>query len=498
MATSPKQLLHWLRTDTIALALFGGVLAALVWQHWATPPFSPDSWSYFELSKTVFNDFFRFNTWRSYQFTPPYSSSFPPLWPVLIALWNQLFDSSINAGLYLNLLIVSSTALVLGGITQRWCQSRAPGYLVAIALLSHAAYVDELMAARSIPLTTLLWALIISVFLRANRLHHILLMALLASLAILTRFDFLLAAIMLGGLAAWQQRPRFGLALGVYGTVCILMLLPWIIYSWHHFGVLWVSDNSRTVLTASRTFVLDYFLQPPELGWAQPGMWLVKQWHNVLGVGYACFSSLLRAWPLWAGLLLGTVLCWQQRVLPRQDRHYLLLLLLPVMVIGSVMLTGYTDQRYFTPLWLWLYLGLFATLSGLSAPKTPWLIVILTAAVSASTILSQVVWPTRSTHNSRHLGHYAALENCMQHEAKRQQQTPHLLFLNTAISPFRFGALTGLPTFIKPSNLTPTTAAAFVEQYQITHVVVGAPKADSFGLPLQPVTHCQWPLFRLH
>ncbi|MGF1643287.1 MAG: hypothetical protein ACFCUJ_06545, partial [Thiotrichales bacterium] len=48
--------------------------------------YSPDSWSYYELSKTIFSgELYRFNTFRSY-FSETYSAAFPLGYPVLIAL----------------------------------------------------------------------------------------------------------------------------------------------------------------------------------------------------------------------------------------------------------------------------------------------------------------------------------------------------------------------------------------------------------------------------
>jgi hypothetical protein len=72
----------WLAPALLTLAVLGAVMASVI----AAPPYSPDSWALYELSQTVFGDFYRFNHWRSYADAGAYSASFPPLTPVLIAL----------------------------------------------------------------------------------------------------------------------------------------------------------------------------------------------------------------------------------------------------------------------------------------------------------------------------------------------------------------------------------------------------------------------------
>jgi hypothetical protein len=52
----------------------------------STSAFSPDSWSYYDLSQTVYTDFYHAAVTRAFHEQDGYSRSFPPLWPVLIAL----------------------------------------------------------------------------------------------------------------------------------------------------------------------------------------------------------------------------------------------------------------------------------------------------------------------------------------------------------------------------------------------------------------------------
>src|SRR4051794_5984924 len=69
------------------------------------PNFSPDSWSYLELSNTVFSDFYRVNSVRQFERPLDYGNSFPPLWPILIALVRMLAPVGIYAEYLLNLAV---------------------------------------------------------------------------------------------------------------------------------------------------------------------------------------------------------------------------------------------------------------------------------------------------------------------------------------------------------------------------------------------------------
>ena len=143
--------------------VLGWILAAcavlIIWlAHYSiyTEQFTPDSWYVFQLSKSVFYDFFRTNSYRNYMIDTPYSRSFPPLFPILIATVNSTFDAGIFAGIYLNIAIV---CLMLAGLLQyskRITNSRITGFIVFLCVMSSAPFIDEFQSARLIPLSLLL------------------------------------------------------------------------------------------------------------------------------------------------------------------------------------------------------------------------------------------------------------------------------------------------------------------------------------------------------
>ena len=110
------------RNKTI-LILNGILLLILV--YWLTyysvtvEQFTPDSWYYLELSKKLFHDFYRINTFRHYMTKVPYSASFPPLFPFLIAITNKLFNKGIYAGIFLNAIAVITSAAVLAIMSKK-------------------------------------------------------------------------------------------------------------------------------------------------------------------------------------------------------------------------------------------------------------------------------------------------------------------------------------------------------------------------------------------
>src|SRR5271170_5770208 len=82
--------LRWLDLLCVAgliVVLYHGLLVRAI---------NNDSWTYFALSKTVSTDlsrFYRLNYYRQYSLPGPYNASFPPLYPVALALTAKIFDA---------------------------------------------------------------------------------------------------------------------------------------------------------------------------------------------------------------------------------------------------------------------------------------------------------------------------------------------------------------------------------------------------------------------
>jgi hypothetical protein len=243
-------------------------LLATSWLFLASPSFAPDTWSYWELSQSIAGgDFYRVATIRQFQFDSAYGVSFPPLYPMLLAVAGWVWDVGIYTGAWVNLSLAMLTLWLMRGLGPLLGLPWWAGQLLFFSLLLNVHYLDEVVGTGSLPLALLCWVAFVRGWL-AGWSRHVwggLALGLAAGGAALTRFDSLpLAAAALflvvgrAGRGGWPA---------VVGYLCGLALLlgPWIHYGSTHFGRALVSDNSRTALLAIDSYPLDYFPAAAEL-----------------------------------------------------------------------------------------------------------------------------------------------------------------------------------------------------------------------------------------
>lgn len=257
------------------------VLCFLFVRHVDLDLYNPDSWSYYEISKNVFTDFYRVNTVRQYQLAPEYSASFPPLWPFLIASLNAVAHIDWYAGYVLAFIASAATVFVLIRFSRTLFGQPILGPFLFALLLLDPFYRDELFGGRSIPLSVAVIFLLVTAMsgIRKSGYGRVALVAVLAGVAAMNRFDFL-AAGLVGGIVATfaaggSARTRLMRA-AVYAGVFGLVISPWIAYSLLHFSSLFVTDNSRTALAAIQTFVTDYYDRPLPTVFDMPLVWLQR------------------------------------------------------------------------------------------------------------------------------------------------------------------------------------------------------------------------------
>ncbi len=470
------------------------VIAVVALAGFCTPSFAPDSWSLFELSNHVFDDFYRVNTVRQFQFDSLYGVSFPPLYPVLLAMARQVFDAGIYTGVFLNVGIAVLTlwqfkrlAIVIGLPT--WA-----GNAWMLLLLANSDYDSELVSAGTFPLAVMLMIVLLRRFIEAdrsepaNRASSTLTMGIVAGLLCLTRFDFLLVAIALG-LIAWLILGDWSVKRGfIYYAALAVVLSPWCWYSLSHFDKPFVSDNSRTVLTAERTYVMDYFDadNPPPTVFNQPIIWaktlVVKRLPPVIG---AALSMLFNYFPimLLGGMLLGLALGRDRAgQLFRRDRTTTLLIWFGVALgaqLLAVSLTGYRDRRYFIPLVCYgtIVAIYFILRHHTVADRLPvirrWALPLLTLLTIGHYVREVDFKPVLANFPPRfdpRLTNAAQYQALTQHLDANSPQ-PRLLVLPGNLEPFRFGALTGYITIPAPSNLSGDNVRSFINRYGVTHLL---------------------------
>ncbi|MEP1421189.1 MAG: glycosyltransferase family 2 protein [Erythrobacter sp.] len=349
------------------------VLLPLLFSVIAAPNYSPDSWAMYELSKTVFADFYRFSHFRSYASVSEYSSAFAPLWPTLIAMVDGAVGTGARTGLYLAFLSYFAFSLTSEHVGQKLTGVRWIGLAMAMILLLGPSMVwNEIEAGRTIPLQLLLYALVLNGLMagREMNLARALGIGFVAGLAVMNRFDAVLLPVLLALALLWIKRsPACALA---SLTASIVAVSPWIAYSLSTFGTVFATDNSAVALTLDQNaFVTDWW-PAPRPDWSDdPNAWTMKvsghfgQW-IVNGV------SLILT-PLGAVFVLGVgaaggvqILCSKaplaRSYMPRSSAIRLAVIFVVILVCMMVpqIVTGYLEYRYYSALLWTSFLGLAA------------------------------------------------------------------------------------------------------------------------------------------
>lgn len=335
------------------VAVLGALLAALLWQVLTAPPYSPDSWALWELSQTVGSDFYRFTHWRSYASDLPYSASFPPLTPVLIALADGVLGTGPRTGLLLAFAAFAGFALISESIGRRVTGAPWLGLGAALVLLlGPNMLLIEMQAGRTIPLQLLLYALVLRGLVRgaAINLAQAAAIGLIAGIAVLNRFDALLLPLPVALAIGWLTRsPAKGLAALAAALVAVS---PWVAYSLTHFGTLFATDNAGIATALDpRAYVTDWWPTPQPTLADDPAAWAGKVAVNLGRLGYVAAGLALSPLGLSVAAFLAfpAALAW----LCRKERHpragagvLAAFAVLMALMLAPQVLTGYVEQRY--------------------------------------------------------------------------------------------------------------------------------------------------------
>ena len=471
----------WLAPVLLTLAVLGAVLASMI----AAPPYSPDSWALYELSQTVFGDFYRFTHWRSYADAGAYSAAFPPLTPVLIALADALLGTGARTGLYLAFGAFAAFALVSERIGRAvtgapWLGLAAAGVL----LLGPNMLLIELGAGRTIPLQLLILSLIVLGLLqsRALTLAQAAGLGALAGLALMNRFDAALLPLLVAGGVWWLTR-RPARALAALGA-SLIVISPWIAYSLTTFGTLFATDNAGTATAIDpAAYVTDWWpAAQPSLS-DDPLAWAARVAGNALAY-VRTFASLIAS-PLGLGgaalVAAPLALIWLRGERPRGSAPLWVLAgvtaALAVMMAPQV-LTGYLEHRYFTALFwaLLLSAACWGVAQGVTRHQRATIAGL--AALSAGVVLAGFGAAHASLPDPRR---WAQLENPADIRTLQAclKDTPDARVLVLGDDKFaaRAGALGGIATMMAPRNMAEgrlgdAGARAFAATFAVSHVLV--------------------------
>ena len=471
----------WIATTVTIVVFLTGIY---------TPHFIVDSWSYLELSKTVFTDFYRFNTLRQFENSSPYSNSFPPLWPVLLALVRPVVDLGIYTGYLLNCLICIGLLASLIRLFQTIGFAGWVGAACYLSVLGFSPFLADAMGAKTMPLSLVLLTATLFILNRETLSNKGIAGAgLLMGLACLNRFDALPTACTLGVafvVRAAQSEPRFRRAIVAamaYGVTLVAALSPWAVYGIRHFGKPFPSDNVRQVVSAEGGNVLDYHeISPPSDLRQHPQRWIAGlALRKLPKVAFGFYTAALdSALPPFLAVVLVIWGASRLPPIPASAARFTLLalLLIPVILLPAV-LAGYPDSRYYSAPVLLIFCMLFVVL--ISLHPDAWnrrraTLMLLVFALLIGPLIVQSLTP----RYGRRLPSLSEARVLMAPTPEMQRLTEavrrdsngeaHRLILTSGYIPsVRYGALTGEPISVMP-RMRGGNFAAFARDWHVTHV----------------------------
>jgi glycosyltransferase involved in cell wall biosynthesis len=511
----PSRSLLWsgLIALLVTLPLFLGVVG--------NPPYSPDSWSFYELSKTIFGDFYRVDAIRSYASSSPYSSAFPPLYPTLIAVTDGLFGTGARTGLYLAFLSFVAFAMLSEKVGRKVTGAPWIGLAVALVLLlGPKMLVAELEAGRTIPLQLCFYAMVLLGLLegRAMTVRAAAGIGLAAGLAVLNRFDAAPLPLLAAGVIWWLARqPKLAFASLAASLVAVS---PWIVYSLSTFGTVFATDNSG-VLTAldPRAYVTDWWPEAQPSLIDDPGAWISRIGGNMAAFVYSGAPLALGSMGVamaTATVVIGALhyLCSRRPDKTSSDQLRPTELVVPAIfaaMVGVMMapqlLTGYLEHRYFSALFwaLFMLAGCWIVTRAASIHQRR-----VYVAIFALTLMLVVI-PLAVQRGFSALGNasgsefdaardVAALGHCLNND-----RDARVLVLGDDNFAAKAGAIGGLSTMMEPRNLVDgrldtDDARAFIEAWEVDYVLARSTQRRELALAtfdLRPVMDCKGELYRV-
>lgn len=452
-------------------------LLAVAATGWHRNLFPPDSWGYYEISKSIFSDFYRVNTVIQYKVQSDYSISFPPLFPTLIAIINKGFNLGVAAGIVVSSLSLVISALILLRIGREYFKSTNLGIAAIGFLLLSQAYLMDVETGMSGPVSLSLLLAVLCLFLRPPTKTTAIGMGALMALGLLNRNDLLTASCLLGMIIAMQSSKAHG---ALYFATLGLVLSPWLAFLHHTHGKFMVSEVAYMVKLAFANSVQDYFPQGATLPniHSHLGPWITMEanriWHGARGLLELRYLALVIA--------LVAVAWWRQRHAPAtpqsksSQRSQRLLWFAPVVVIhiATILSSGIPASRYFvfTNMYLAILLASIATDHWL--PRSPryqavtaGFLALATCSIFYNANYGLCNWRQQPCLQSGQ--QLAPAEATLATTLNTLAPPREVLITVGEIYTMRFGALTGLKTYLGPANNNDCLQAALIKEYKIPY-----------------------------
>jgi hypothetical protein len=449
--------------------LLAGALVRVGAAAWDGSSYSVDSWTYWELARSTGSGFYETDTVRNFQFAEPHGSSFPPVWPLLVAGIDALSGLDWRSGLAGALVAVVASALLAEAFLRRVAGVAGLGPLALLALLAFAPFREEVAAGRSFPLALAFLLVALLALTRQSLLVAGVLGVALALLA-LTRTDALVLALALPVLALAPAGRRALAPLAVcYGAVAALVA-PWAAWTWSRLGEPLASDNSRVALSTETHFVLDRFPGEEATLSSDPAGWLERVVDNLPFLGDVLVragESALPLAPLLVAAAVGLALGRRRSRLPEWPLVATAVLVAVLAAVPALVLR-YGDERYLSLVLAVAVLWLCA-LVALPRPPVRSALVIAAAlilAVGAGSAAPAPGEPVAAGKAAR-----TALAHCT-------QGSTGLLVLGDDTFAASVGALEGKRVLLAPSNLAALTSReveALLAEFRVDRVYATQP-----------------------
>lgn len=414
--------------------------------------FSPDSWAYYELSKTIFHaDFYQFNTYRSY-YTEFQSASFPFGYPILLAVGQLFLGQTPFTAVIINLLVALSTWLLFIRLMEKIRLSALAGLAIASSLILFSPYLAEVFSGRSIPVAILLFTIGITAFL-SNRF---IICGIFLGISTLIRFDHLAYALIFQLLVLSFYYKELKVS-SLIGFGFFIGIAPWVVYSQLYFDKFWVSDNSWVALSALPAYVVDYPASAVVSAFENPGLWLERITGNIIPLLTSIAKSAVN-FPLLPILVFISVLFFLDL---KKNKSYMLIALSVFSLSVSFapfLFTGYFDSRYFA-----LAFVVLSSLLVFCVETTPitqvrhqlyqysLTLAVLLATLFGGSYIAKVgeVWIKAYGKPDSTVKMLNQLENC-----HFSQPDLTFIFVGNSRLAARYGATTGNHAAFLPSNFT--------------------------------------------
>ena len=449
--------------------------------------FTPDSYSYYDISKTFGEEFGRVHTIRQYIVRSDYNCSFPYLYPLCVFLADSITGFGIYSGVLVNGLVMLLTTVVFLRISYCLTEDEFCGSAGICLLFLNPYYLEEVYSARAIPLSLLL--LLLAVFcvvhLYLNSFRSMMLVfatGVLAGLNLMNRMDELsFVGFLFFVLIFYSPKNKRIKTILYYSLGVLIMSGPWILYSLVHFGKLFVSDNGRTYAYVKTEY--PNYVHLPEVQYEtvfnHPMEWIKSRIDNLGETMVAVFSDLVTALPilmflLGAGLL-GFVKKYGKKVtiknlkdhLPETSAVRALFIVLVYTLTKFLMyvVVGYINRRYFAEtialmeftllLFLWKWIK-----NVLPKYTNAILICALVMTLSVSGVGTDIDKGKQVPKMEQAL--VEELDLALREQA---QSNDRVLLVGKSLNGFRLGAINNRSTYVSPENVSVESVLCLMKQF---------------------------------